>query len=233
MQPRGFRLTLDNTIKFLHDLDRARNVRDLAAQVLKHLSQLGAEHVIATPMPMIGTARLQQLGNVLFYEIPAEWMSRYASQGYAFQDPVIRRMKSLSAPFYWNELAEDVRDDRAGQRVLAEGSEFGLKNGFSTSFLTLEGQAIGFSVSGRHFEANAEMRGVLTLVANYAGGRAIALSQELSDQTKNINLSAREREVLHWASDGKNDWEIGEIMNISEHGVDKHLRSARAKLGAN
>ena len=34
------------------------------------------------------------------------------------------------------------------------------------------------------------------------------------------------------ASEGKNDWEIGEIMNISEHGADKHMRSARSKLGA-
>jgi LuxR family transcriptional regulator, quorum-sensing system regulator BjaR1 len=45
-------------------------------------------------------------------------------------------------------------------------------------------------------------------------------------------LSARESEALQWASEGKNDWEIGEIMNISEHGADKHMRSARSKLGA-
>ena len=46
-----------------------------------------------------------------------------------------------------------------------------------------------------------------------------------------IILSAREREALQWAAEGKGDWEIGEVMNISEHGADKHMRSIRVKLG--
>jgi LuxR family quorum sensing-dependent transcriptional regulator len=37
---------------------------------------------------------------------------------------------------------------------------------------------------------------------------------------------------LQWAAEGKGDWEIGEVMNISEHGADKHMRSVRVKLGA-
>ncbi|MGB8900143.1 MAG: helix-turn-helix domain-containing protein [Methylocella sp.] len=37
---------------------------------------------------------------------------------------------------------------------------------------------------------------------------------------------------MQWAAEGKNDWEIGEVMSISEHGADKHMRSVRAKLGA-
>jgi LuxR family quorum sensing-dependent transcriptional regulator len=73
---------------------------------------------------------------------------------------------------------------------------------------------------------------VLTLIASYAIGRAIALQQESTAQNKKIALSEREREALQWAAEGKNDWEIGEVMNISEHGADKHLRSVRAKLGA-
>ncbi|MBA3727555.1 MAG: helix-turn-helix transcriptional regulator, partial [Armatimonadetes bacterium] len=47
-----------------------------------------------------------------------------------------------------------------------------------------------------------------------------------------INLTAREREALQWAAEGKGDWEIGEVMNISEHGADKPMRSIRVKLGA-
>ena len=33
------------------------------------------------------------------------------------------------------------------------------------------------------------------------------------------------------AAEGKTDWEIGELMGISRHGADFHLRSARVKLG--
>jgi LuxR family quorum sensing-dependent transcriptional regulator len=72
---------------------------------------------------------------------------------------------------------------------------------------------------------------MLTLIGSYAIARAIALKQE-STVDKPMVLSAREREALQWASEGKNDWEIGEVMSISEHGADKHMRSIRAKLGA-
>lgn len=69
------------------------------------------------------------------------------------------------------------------------------------------------------------------LIANYAISRAIMLKQE-GETPRSIVLTAREREALQWAAEGKNDWEIGEIMNISEHGADKHMRSVRMKLGA-
>lgn len=232
MPPHEFRQFSDNTIKFVHDLDRARNIEDISSQVLRHLSQIGAEHVIATPMPIAGATRRQQISSVLFHEIPAEWVSRYAAQGYAFKDPVIRRMQSRAAPFFWNELEQDVRDDPAAQKIMNESAEFGLNKGFSTSLITLDGQAVGFSLAGRKFEIDPNMRGVLTLIASYAIGRAIALQQESSDQKKKITLSAREREALQWAAEGKADWEIGAVMKISEHGADKHMRAARVKLGA-
>ncbi len=232
MRPCAFRSSLDSTIRFIHDLDRARNVEDISSQLLRHLGQIGAEYVIATTIPVPGATRRQQLDSVLFCQIPDEWMTRYAAKGYAFRDPTVRRMTKLAGSFYWNELEQEMDDDPSARRILEEGSELGLKKGFSTSLLTLDRQLVGFSLSGKAFETDPEARGMLTLVATYAIGRVIALQQESSDQKRQIRLSAREREALQWASEGKADWEIGEIMSISEHGADKHLRSARSKLGA-
>lgn len=234
MSSNNLRDSLNNTIRFIHDLDRARNLKDISTQVLRHLSQIGAEHVIATSIPRVGTTGRQQLSHVLFQDIPPEWVQRYSARGYAFVDPTIRRMMSGTMPFYWNELEQDVRDDPMARRVMDEAGEFNLNTGFSSSLLTLDGQSVAFSLSGRQIENDPEMRGMLTLIASYAIGRAIALNQEssASAEDKIISLSAREREALQWASEGKADWEIGEVMNISEHGADKHLRSVRVKLGA-
>lgn len=232
VQSSAYRHSLDNTIRFIHDLDRARNVDDVSAQLLRHLSHIGAEHVIATTVPGEGSAPRRPLDSVLFHNIPAEWVAAYSARGYALRDPVIRRMKSMPAPFFWNELEPKFLDDPAASRVMDEGKDFGLKQGFSASLLSLDGQVVGFSLSGRNFEVNPAMRGVLALVATYSIGRAIALQQESSSQQKSIRLSTREREALQWASEGKADWEIGSIMSISEHGADKHMRSARSKLGA-
>lgn len=117
------------------------------------------------------------------------------------------------------------------QRVMDEGTEFGLKKGFTASLITLDGQRVVWSLGGAHLDIGPDTRGMLTLIASYAIARAIALKEE-SPATQPVRLSAREREALQWASEGKADWEIGEVMNISEHGADKHMRSVRVKLGA-
>jgi LuxR family quorum sensing-dependent transcriptional regulator len=45
-------------------------------------------------------------------------------------------------------------------------------------------------------------------------------------------LTAREREVLTWAAQGKSAWEIAEILNIAKRAVDEHAQTAFKKLGA-
>jgi LuxR family transcriptional regulator, quorum-sensing system regulator BjaR1 len=228
--PRAFRNSLEHTVRFVHDLDRARNLGDISAQVLRHVAPFGAEHVIAGTIPGAGNRR-QQLSHVLFAEWPMEWLNRYASRGYVLKDAIILRAKSNAAPFFWNELAPIIDTDPMARLVMEEAREFNLARGFTAAIPTLDGQTVGFQIGGQHFGTDPDMRGMLTLIASYAIGRAIALKQEKVPDGP-IILTAREREALQWAAEGKGDWEIGEVMNISEHGADKHMRSIRAKLGA-
>jgi DNA-binding CsgD family transcriptional regulator len=43
-------------------------------------------------------------------------------------------------------------------------------------------------------------------------------------------LTFREQLVLHWASQGKTDWEIGKILNISHRTSRFHVKNAQKKL---
>jgi DNA-binding CsgD family transcriptional regulator len=45
-------------------------------------------------------------------------------------------------------------------------------------------------------------------------------------------LSRKELACLTWCKEGKTNWEIGEILVISEKTVEFHLRNATRKLGA-
>ncbi len=51
-------------------------------------------------------------------------------------------------------------------------------------------------------------------------------------QDEDIELTPRERECLNWAAHGKSEWEISQILGISEHTSEKHLLNAKTKLGA-
>ena len=115
-----------------------------------------------------------------------------------------------------------------GRSVMDEAAEFSLKNGFSSSLLyARRTSVVGFSQAGRHFEMGPDMRGMLTLIASYAIGRAIMRSSRNDSPNQKMLCPSASARRLQWAAEGKNDWEIGEVMNISEHGADKHLRSVR------
>ena len=223
------RKTFDQTIGFIRELDRARTPADVCAVLLETTRRFGAEYVLAGTIPVHGSSRQQQLSNVVLDHWPRAWAQRYFAHGYIFRDPTIHGVTTSASPFLWCELEPLYRENPASRRVMDEAGDFKLKCGFTVPLVTLEGDIAGFSLAGERLEISDVERGMLTLLATYALGRSILLREAALRPA--VSLSPREAETLQWAAEGKSEWEIGERMGISEHGVDKHMRSARMKLG--
>lgn len=223
------RKTLEQTIEFIRGLEQARNPAEVCGRLLATLKRFGAEHVLAGTIPPPGSSPRQQLSSIVLDYWPAEWTQRYFSYGYLYRDPAIHGVTTGAGPFLWRELEPIYRDSPDARRVMEEAGDFRLKSGFTIPLATLEGDVAGLSVAGEHLEIAPAERGMLTLLATYALGRSFALRSAQCAQSP--SLTPREREALQWAAEGKSEWEIGEIMGISEHGVDKHMRTARQKLG--
>ena len=151
------------------------------------------------------------------------------NRGYAFHDPTIQRLGTGSVPFAWTEMQEECSASSIAVRVMEEAAEFGLRDGVTIPLQTLDGEIAGFSISGERLAIDPLDRGMLHLIATYAFGHLLLLGG--NGHATPLRLAPREREALQWAAEGKTDWEIGEVMGISTHGVDFHLRSARTKLG--
>jgi LuxR family quorum sensing-dependent transcriptional regulator len=224
------RRSLDQTLELMRTLDRAHGEADVCKAVLNTARRFGAEYVLAGTIPIPGAQPREQRSHVVLEHWPAGWSQRYFSRGYLFRDPAIRRIATDTRPFLWDELEPLCADNPNGQVIMDEAGEFGLKQGLTIPLLTLEGETAGFSLGGERLEVSPEERGMLTLLATYAMGRAIAL-RESGQSTVEVSLSKRESEALQWAAEGKSEWEIGLLMGISEHGVDKHMRATRRKLG--
>ena len=56
---------------------------------------------------------------------------------------------------------------------------------------------------------------------------------EMASSATGSFLTARESEVLGWIQAGKNNWEISQILHISERTVKFHVANLCRKLGAN
>jgi LuxR family transcriptional regulator, quorum-sensing system regulator BjaR1 len=221
---------LSDTIAFIQRLDRARSPSDVCAMLLDITRRFGVERVLAGLIPLPGADRTTQLSHVVMSAWPEDWARRYFSHGYLFRDPTIDRVQHSTMPFLWSELEPAYRSDLTARRIMAEAGEFKLREGYTIPLVTLEGDIAGFSLAGEHLEIGPEERPMLALIATYALGRALPLRQ--SPKHAAAGLTVREQETLQWAAEGFSDGDISERMGISEHGVDKHMRAARAKLGA-
>jgi DNA-binding CsgD family transcriptional regulator len=163
---------------------------------------------------------------------PDDWIAHYVKSGYVDTDPVRRRGMRSWSPFVWSDVTESPDLSSAERRLMDEADEAGLHDGVGIPLHGPNGEAMGVgmasSVGGADARANLRRLHLLSVQFHTAW---LSLKQPDARRAAPV-LSPREREVLRWCRDGKSNWAIGEIMGISNHGVDFHLRNILRKLKA-
>lgn len=190
-------------------------------------NRLGFDHFIFCSHE----TRSGRLGSVI-NGYPVAWTSRYLQNNYLGIDPVIRHCLRSVTPLIWHPSAFAAEEERA---FMHEAGEFGVKAGMSFS---VRGRCGAVSILS--FAADSESHEVLRHMQSYlAIGQLLAchvheatvrlLGRDVIQEE--VHLSTRELECIKWAAAGKSNWQIGRIMNISEHGVGFHFRNIFSKLG--
>ncbi|MBY0381424.1 MAG: LuxR family transcriptional regulator [Xanthobacteraceae bacterium] len=222
------RTVLDQTLAIIRTIERAQSPAAVSSSLLSVATRFGFTKVLAGIIPRPGMTPEQQVANVVLHDWPDQWSHRYFAQGYLFQDPTIKRVCSSTEPFTWAEIEPSYKRQPDEARVMCEAKDFKLGSGLTIPMLTLEGESAGLSFAGEQTEFSPEQKGMLQLIGIYSFAQALNLSAE----PKPVQLTPRERDVLHWLAEGKSEWEIGQILHVSEHMIDKVGRNIRAKLGA-
>jgi DNA-binding CsgD family transcriptional regulator len=70
----------------------------------------------------------------------------------------------------------------------------------------------------------------LQLLAVHAQDAALRLLDEPENSSPPPRLTVREVEILQYTMDGKSAWAIGQILGLSEHTINFHLRNVMKKL---
>jgi LuxR family quorum sensing-dependent transcriptional regulator len=222
----------DQTLSFISDLQHADTPGAVCEKLLGITSAFGLTALMAGTVPQPGTPTGRQKDHVLLCDWPVEWLERYVSRNYVDLDPVVSHMKQLQAPFQWRDAADEIRVDRGGEVVMGDAGEFKLRDGLAFPLVTLDGQIVMVSLGGDRIELSGAQFGMISLVSTYAVGRALQLHTMPERTIDHVELTPRERECLKWAAVGKSEWEISQILGISEHTSEKHLLNAKSKLGA-
>jgi LuxR family quorum sensing-dependent transcriptional regulator len=161
--------------------------------------------------------------------MPRGWEKGYVENSLVAGDMLFTRARASKQSFAWH--LSDWNDEKllpAQKRWREHNGMFGIKGGLSVldfhpgeeAVLTLCGEAEEIGLHDR-------------LALYFAGHEAIHRLLEFTEkqETAAIWLSQRERQCLEWAAAGKTDWEIGQILSLSEKTVNVYITRAKSKFG--
>jgi DNA-binding CsgD family transcriptional regulator len=221
----------DDVFSILEGLSRTDKVQEGTDLLKSALERFGLQHVVYIAMNIPTQATTLPLLSVTY---TPEWQRHYQQQNFIDIDPVIRAGLGGLLPIDWADID---RSHRMVQRFFGEAQEFDIGS-----------QGLSFPIRGRHYEFGlfsvtsqlndrewARIKPLIMpeimLISHHFHQWAL---QRTGVEVPNYaeRLSLREKECLRWRAVGKSDWDISQIMTISERTVKFHLENARAKLDA-
>lgn len=164
----------------------------------------------------------------IFENWPPDWKRQYLEDRMYASDPIFAHSQRTPLPFFWSEAPTRAMP-RDATKVMQMAENFGMREGFVVPIYGIGGELNGLTFSGKSPRRDDTARAELHLVSMYAYARAKRLLRREPEPT--IRLTPREREAIQWAAVGKTDWEIGELLDISESAAHKRIESAKRKFG--
>lgn len=175
---------------------------------------------------------------ILSNHAPA-YIDPWLKQGYVHQSPMTRWAMGQTGACSWRWIAQQEAQGtltEAERRTVAFNRRMGVTAGYTISFGPIGGRnrgAIGLCARAGMTQDDVDLLWTTT------GPEILMLNKLLHLRITTLPytpasraLTVRQREVLEWISEGKTALDIATILGVAPATVEKHLRLARAALGA-
>lgn len=211
-------------------LARAATTGALWHLVTEYVRGTDIERVVYHHLPPMGAPDGGAI-DISAHGVPGDLIRRYVDERLYRENPMLQHALRSVTPFHFDEVlfANDVTPT---QRAFIEVIRLlGFDRGLGIQVFGPQGRngycGLGLRAGVTRFPP--EHVRSLQWTAQLAHLRYCSLlAPELGPLPQ---LSEREREVLSWVARGKSNASIGEILGISMHTVDAHLRRIYLKLG--
>lgn len=208
---------------FIRNLDRKTSAEDVGQAFQQLVANFGFTHFIIGRI----TANAKNRGEMWAQSWPRDWYQIWTKRYYRF-DSMVERARRSRAPFRWGDMRTEM--ESMGLHVFEDAATFGIYDGFSSSYSLGDGAVAGVTVGTPERDIDPQ---ALTRVLLASAGCETKLAHLMHNSSPApSSLSARERECLHWVAVGKTDWDISEILGISQQTAHKHISNALRKLRA-
>ncbi|RYF51099.1 MAG: LuxR family transcriptional regulator [Comamonadaceae bacterium] len=158
------------------------------------------------------------------------WQARYAEAGYLRVDPTVAHARGSLQPVLWNDATF-----QPAPQLWEEAKASGLRYGWAQACFGPDG-SIGLLSLSRDSDSlgRLELRAKqvrLRFLVNVTHATLSPLVR-LQQEPQMTSLTPQELQVLRWSADGKSSEATAELMDLSLHTVEFHIKNAVRKLGA-
>jgi DNA-binding CsgD family transcriptional regulator len=160
------------------------------------------------------------------------WGAYYTENEYLKIDPIREALKYKNGISAWSDIAREKKLSTVQKRFMSELREAKVWNGFSVPIHGPNNEISAVSFASSQSVGKIEEQTLLALGV---------MSRQCDEAYKNflrqntieyrVHLTAREKEVLKWAAAGKSNYDIAQIVCLSEDGVKYHFKNIYSKLG--
>lgn len=175
--------------------------------------------------PDAGEARLRHEG------FPEEWIEEYVGKRLYRVDPHAIFSQQSARPFFWRDIANFRDISPAEEEYLHKLAEADLGDGLGIQVFGPAGRngycGIGIDPKAAHL-TERQIR-EFQWFCQVAHLRYCEILADILPRP--APLTPRERDILNWVARGKSNSVIADLLGISPHTVDTHLRRIYAKLG--
>lgn len=216
--------------RFFRALDAASWPEPIWHALIGYCTARGIDRVIYHHMPPLGGPDDGKI-RVIAHGYPEDWLHGYIRNKSFRRDPLAAEAISSTDPFPWSEIRRRRRLTAAEEAVLRQFAEVGMTDGIALSAFGPGGRNgyFGLSLGARAEAPDPASLRELHWVCQAA--HLVYCKMLLKSLPAAPDLSEREREILRWVAHGKSNGVIAEIMGLSPHTVDAHLRRIFLKLG--
>jgi transcriptional regulator EpsA len=207
------------------------------ADQFRHVIDGSFQAVLPHELMLCGIGGISRQGNhirkIINFDYPLEYFEPLRDDDGRLDSPLMKRWRETQEP----QLFQGGRDDHAfADEWVQLFHKYDLRNTMAHGVLDVGGVFSSFFIlsrmPGEVSEEQAFLMKLLTPHLHFALARVLVSVDEyhgaLSKSKK--ALSERQREILHWLHEGKTNWEIAKILELSELNVKYHIDQIFQKL---
>ncbi|MES2900376.1 MAG: XrtB/PEP-CTERM-associated transcriptional regulator EpsA [Pseudomonadota bacterium] len=193
--------------------------------------------VLPHEMMLCGIGGISKQGNnlrkIINCDYPMAYFEPMRDADGRIDSPLMKRWRETQEP-QWFQAGRD--DHELPEEWVSSFNKHDLRNTIAHGVLDVGGVFSSFfifsRIPGNIGPEHAFLMKLLTPHLHFALARVLSMVEEYQGNLGKAKkaLSERQREILHWLHEGKTNWEIARILDLSELNVKYHIDQIFQKL---